>query len=62
MDVRIKRDMSVYKALSPMPDIPEAQGTVTMMMKKNEEKTNCIHQLKKKKKVVIFRSLQQNSC
>ena len=62
MDVRIKSDINVYKALSPMPDIPEAQGTVTMMMKKNEEKNNRIHQLKKKKKLVIFRSLQQNSC
>lgn len=48
MDVRIKSDINVYKALSPMPDIPEAQGTVTMMMKKNEEKNNRIHQLKKK--------------
>ena len=49
MDVRIKSDINVYKALSPMPDIPEAQGTVTMMMKKNEEKKTVYTSLKKKK-------------
>lgn len=52
MDVRIKRDKNVCKALSPVPDIAEVQWIVATMMKENEEKNNTILQLWKDE--VIF--------
>lgn len=52
MDARIKRNKNVYKALTPMPDIAEAQWIVAMIMKENKGKNNTIHQLRKDE--VIF--------